>query len=35
MRMGETLRYGVPKDPGPSTVDGLANFWALPLLPWV
>jgi hypothetical protein len=27
MRMGETLRYGAPKDPGPPTVDGLANFW--------
>jgi hypothetical protein len=27
MRMGETLRYGTPKDPGPPTVDGLANFW--------
>lgn len=27
MRMGETLRYGSPKDPGPPTVDGLANFW--------
>jgi hypothetical protein len=27
MRMGETLRYGAPKDPWPSTVDGLANFW--------
>ena len=27
MRMGETLRYGVPKDTGPPTVDGLTNFW--------
>jgi hypothetical protein len=27
MRIGETLRYGAPKDPGPPTVDGLTNFW--------
>src|SRR4051812_31732992 len=33
MRMGETLRYGAPKDPGPPTVDGLANFWHATVAP--
>jgi hypothetical protein len=27
MRMGQILRYGAPKDPGPAMIGGLANFW--------
>lgn len=27
MRMGQILRYGAPKDPGPATIGELANFW--------
>jgi hypothetical protein len=27
MRVGDTFRYGRPKDPVPESVDGIPNFW--------